>query len=308
MVNLKLSVVVVAYEMARELPRTLFSLSVSMQRNISSSEYEVIVVDNGSSIPVDADECSRWIPGIQVHRLESVGVSPVPAINKGLEMSRGEVVGVFIDGARLASPGLLKTALMAQKLGDRVVAGSLGFHLGPDVQMRSTKNGYNQAEEDRILSESGWKEDGYRLFAISVFAGASSRGWFSVPNETNALFMKRDHWLELGGYDPEFISPGGGLTNHDMWCRACDSQNSQVIMMLGEATFHQVHGGVATNAVSPMRDIFHSEYRSLRGRAYRSPTVSPVFLGNLHPLCATSVQKSVQGLDKSLARCINGKD
>ena len=49
----KLSVVVVAYDMARELPRTLTSLSPQYQQLIAADEYEVIVVDNGSPEAVD---------------------------------------------------------------------------------------------------------------------------------------------------------------------------------------------------------------------------------------------------------------
>ncbi|MET0884236.1 MAG: glycosyltransferase family A protein, partial [Acidimicrobiales bacterium] len=48
-----LSVVVVTYDMERELPRTLRSLSADLQVGIEASDYEVIVVDNGSPRPVD---------------------------------------------------------------------------------------------------------------------------------------------------------------------------------------------------------------------------------------------------------------
>jgi hypothetical protein len=48
-----LSVVVVVHNMAREAPRTLFSLSATYQRNIGPEEYEVIVIDNGSTPPLD---------------------------------------------------------------------------------------------------------------------------------------------------------------------------------------------------------------------------------------------------------------
>jgi hypothetical protein len=40
------SVVVVAYSMQRQAPRTLLSLSAGYQRHIDADEYEVIVVDN----------------------------------------------------------------------------------------------------------------------------------------------------------------------------------------------------------------------------------------------------------------------
>ena len=48
----RLSVVVVAYNMTRELKRTLYSLSPKFQRDVKAQDYEVIVVDNGSTLPL----------------------------------------------------------------------------------------------------------------------------------------------------------------------------------------------------------------------------------------------------------------
>ena len=55
---MKLSVVVVVYNMRRAAARTLLSLSARYQRGISSEDYEVIVVENGSSAPLDRDAIS----------------------------------------------------------------------------------------------------------------------------------------------------------------------------------------------------------------------------------------------------------
>jgi len=105
--NPKLSIVVCAYNMARELPRTIRSLSPAMQRDVRSSDYEIIVVDNGSTKPFDENECRQWGTDLRVLRIapSSALPSPVRAINAGIEHARGPLVGVMIDGARLASPG-----------------------------------------------------------------------------------------------------------------------------------------------------------------------------------------------------------
>ena len=49
-----LSVIVVFRDMAREAPRTLFTLSEAYQRGVDPSAYEVIAVDAGSAVPLDA--------------------------------------------------------------------------------------------------------------------------------------------------------------------------------------------------------------------------------------------------------------
>ncbi|HEX7823061.1 MAG TPA: CmcI family methyltransferase [Sphingobium sp.] len=294
--SLALSVVVVSYKMARELPRTIRSLSPFLQRDIAESDYEILVVDNGSPDPPSAEEVLSWSPNARLVNLENPTVSPVPAINKGLSQARGALVGVFIDGARLASPRMLASALEASRLHHRAIIGTLAFHIGPDVQMRSVLTGYNQAIEDKLLAASGWEEDPYRLFDISVFAGSSNQGWFVVPAETNALFLSRSHWQELGGYEPRFVTPGGGLANLDIWERLCCDPDGRLIMLMGEATFHQVHGGIATNnPVSPW-DIFHAEYVAIRGKNFAAPQVEPLMIGRIPPSSRTSIKQSLATL------------
>ena len=293
-----LSLVVVAYQMARELPRTLLSLSPAMQRGVAAGDYEVIVVDNGSDPPLEPAVCQRGCPEARLIRLADAGPSPVAAINQGLAAARGELIGVWIDGARLASPGLLRGALAAARLHARPVIGTLGFHLGPDLQSRSIRAGYGSAREDELLASVDWSQDGYRLFEISCFAGSSLGGWFQPIAETNSLFLTRAQWRELGGYDPRFRLPGGGLANLDMWRRACLSPDSQVILLLGEGTFHQVHGGVATNQEVDPWSRFEAEYRQIRGESWHTPEIAPCYLGQVP---AAALPKLAWSLQQALA-------
>jgi hypothetical protein len=290
----KLSVVVIAYNMARELPRTLQTLSASFQRDIAVDDYEVIVVDNGSTAPADEALCRRLCPNAVFHTLADAPRSPVAAINHGLAQARGALVGVCIDGARMLSPRLLATALDAARLHPRPVIGTLAFHLGPDVQSRSVANGYHQQAEDALLASVDWAADGYQLFSIAVFASSSADGWFTLPAETNALFLTRDHWQALGGYDPAFVAPGGGLVNLDTWARACADPSGSVILLLGEATFHQVHGGIATNSPVSKWQPFHDEYVRVRGTGYVRPDGMPTLFGRLPPAALPSVLASAQ--------------
>ena len=299
----KLSVILISYNMARELPRTVRTLSPSLQRDIAADDYEIIVIDNGSKQDFPADQLQQLGANISTHRMLHPAPSPVAAIHHGMDLARGDLIGVLIDGARMASPRLLATALEAARLHTRPVIGTLSFHLGPDVQMRSVERGYCQDVEDQLLASVDWVADPYRLFEISVFAEASRNGWFSIPAETNALFLTREHWNSLGGYDPAFVTPGGGLANPDMWTRACADTSGRIVLLLGEATFHQFHGGIATSATrqSPILPQFRAEYERIRGRVFAFPTGTPLFLGQLHPKALASVKRSAEIAESQIA-------
>jgi glycosyltransferase involved in cell wall biosynthesis len=287
-----ISVIVVMYNIGREAPRTLFSLSAAYQRKIAAEQYEVIVVDNGSAPPLDHRFIETLEGNYRVIRIDEADPSPVGAINRGLAEAQGDLVGVLIDGARIASPGLLGLAAMAGRLASRTVILTLGFHLGSRVQMQSVLLGYNQEEEDRLLAQSRWTEDGYRLFDISVFAGSSAQGWFRPINESNAIFLPKALWAQLGGYDEQFRSPGGGLANLDLLSRAVQLVDVSVITLLGEGTFHQVHGGVATNPISNLQQLFAAEYQQIRGHPFRTPAYRSLYFGEIAVNALVSISQS----------------
>jgi hypothetical protein len=292
--QIDLSVVVVGYQMSRELPRTLRSLSPAMQRHIDPDRYEIIVIDNGSPEPMPFGTMATWGARCVFRRIDSAAPSPVAAINTGLRLARGSLVGVMIDGARLVTPGLLATALMAARLYPRPVIAVPGFHIGPDLQTISTRNGYGPEAEDRLLEEIGWSEDGYRLFDACVFAGSSRYGWLLPNAETNALFLTRPMWQELDGYDERFVSPGGGYVNLDTYVRACELPDSQLIMLLGEGTFHQVHGGVTERGGPSASSEFHDEYVRIRQKPYAFVQREPIYVGRIPRPSLPFLEQSVK--------------
>ncbi len=277
--NRELSVVVVSYRMVRELPRTIRSLARPYQRGIARDDYEVIVVDNGTPCPPCADDFADLDLNLKIVAVPAPTGSPVPAINLGLATAAGGSVGVLIDGARIASPELLATAREALRISDRAFVGTRGRYLGPDLQWRSMARGYDPGVEDALLARIGWEQDGDRLFAHSVFDESSGPTWFDPISESNAVFLPRALWDELGGYDPGFASAGGGLANLDLWSRACELPGTLPVVLLGEATFHQVHGGISTNSPISRFPEFNAEYRAIRGRDYCYPTAPLRFWG-----------------------------
>jgi len=281
------SIVVSVFNMQREAKRTLLSLTSKYQEGVSEQDYEVIVVDDGSSAPLSADYVAGLRPNFKYYYFENTSLSPAPAINFGVRQSIGRAVGIMVDGARILSPGIIKYALRAFKIFQNPVVSTLGWHLGPDVQMRSILNGYNQKVEDQLLESVDWPKDGYRLFGISSFAGSSSNGWFMPIAESNCLFMYRETFDELGGLDERFELPAGGIVNHDTYIRACELPDSELVVLLGEGNFHQVHGGTTTN-ISEQENHIHwkkceEEYINIRAKKFVFPRKCPEYIGHVPP-------------------------
>ena len=282
MTDTQITVVVACHKMRRELPRTLRSLSPQMQRGVEKIPYEILMLDDGSTLPFCEPECRRWLPKLRVIPGDSRSHSPVAGVNAAIRDAAGELIGVLIDGARLASPGIISAVAQASKLSERTIILTLGFHLGPKLQQQSILEGYNQRSEDELLAASNWTEDGYQLFNISVLAASSARGWFCPMNESNAIFMRREMWNELGGLDERFSAPGGGLVNLDLLSRASQLSDSLIVTLLGEATFHQVHGGVSTNAFDKsIDDESRAEYESIRGHSFQTTEYQSVYFGRV---------------------------
>ena len=283
--RLKLSVVVIAYNMDREMQRTIYSLSPAYQRGVKSSEYEVIVVDNGSESPLKTD---HWIsrPGwkIRYFRRPPGDVSPCRAVNAGVANARASHVCVMVDGARMLSPGVIAGMLQQIRISPNFFVFTLGWHLGSKPQNVSITQGYSQKSEDKLLRQVRWQEDGYRLFDISCLAASSIGGWFSSINESNCFAISRAQFQAMGGFDEHFVSPGGGFVNLDFFKKAVESAELEPCVLLGEGSFHQIHGGVATNVTMEAHPgvAFAEEYQNIRGYAYRSPSYEPVYAGRLH--------------------------
>lgn len=285
----KISVIIVAYNMAREIPRTVYSFLPPFQRNIAMEDVEIIVLENGSTARVPAEIVETWPPNVHYMAPDKIFASPAYALNFGVAQAGGEFVCPVIDGARMASPGLLSNGLAAAAISDRAFIATVGLHLGDKPQQLAVSDGYDQEREDALLARIDWQNNGYALFDISCFGRSADTGWFGPVAESNAPILRRDHYERMGGYDTSFTIPGGGLVNLDFFRRGVEDPESVFITLLGEGTFHQYHGGVTTS--KPVRqaapelggksawDVYVEEYQSIRGEEWRIPRVVPILFG-----------------------------
>ncbi len=293
-----LSIVVIVYNIPREASRTLMSLSPEYQ-GLPAETYEVIVIDNGSKPPLGEERVREMGSNFRYEYISQAEPSPVFALNHGASLARGELLGFIVDGARMASPGLLNYALQAAGLYDNPLIATLPFHLGPKIQRLAVAEGYSREREDRALEAIDWVKSGHRLFEISAFGGSARDGWFYPIAESGCVFLRRVTFFgDLHGYDEAFTVPGGGLASLDFYRRASELDGIERVVILGEATFHQLHRGAFTGASEPKSEVLFEElseqYRKIRGYPYRKLDASAEYIGSVHNSLESSLEYSLR--------------
>ena len=283
--NPKLSIVVNFYNMRREAARTLYTLSSKYQCGVNENLYEVLVIENGSTQPLTSEFVSSFGKNFRYHYYDTKSRSPIGSINETIKRARSEQIMVMIDGAHMLSPGVVRNTLSAMEIFKKPFVTVVGFHIGPKIQNQSVDSGYNQQEEDKILASVNWQENGYFLFKVAGWFSYDCAGWFSPLAESNCFTMNKAEYNEVGGLDSRFIEAGGGFAILDLFRRVMETPELDYVVLLGEGTFHQFHGGIASNqpyALHPW-NRFHEEYRNIRKRDYQIAPRRPFYFGSIGP-------------------------
>jgi glycosyltransferase involved in cell wall biosynthesis len=293
----KVSIIVIFYEMARQAENTLYSLSTAFQRNVSEADYEIVAVENSSDDELGEERATAVAPNIRYYHRVETGVSPVPALNFAFEQCRGELVGIIVDGARMVSPRVVEHVLLARNLFEHPLIVVPGYHLGDQEHHFHESAGYSEEVEERLLNEIDWKRNGYDLFNISVFSGANPKGFFGRFLESNCLFCTRESFEAIGRADPRFTLPGGGSVNIYIYHALARLPHSRLVVLAGEGSFHQFHGGVTTAEVPDREERIRTHQANLAevfGGPFQGMHREPLILGHLPGQVQRFVQLSAE--------------
>ena len=244
----KLSIIVVCHRMRAQLPNTIYSLSCAYQRGVSSSDYEVILVENNSDQQLSDSDIASLPENFRYVLRQETSKSPAAAINAGFSLAQGDFFGLIIDGAYIMTPGVLKYALMAIACSAEAFVTVPTYHLGPEEQALSVAQGYDVLVQQGLLESVKWTSDGYRLFEIGSYCPANPKGFFPSILESNCYFASRKSFAEIGYADESFQQVGGGSLNLDMTLKLGSRENSVYFSLGGEGIFHQYHGGTTTSS------------------------------------------------------------
>lgn len=293
--TVSLSVIVNFYNMQREAERTLKSLGRTYQRDTDDFTYEVICIDNGSNPPLDPTWIANFGPEFRLFRPSRHLASPCAAINEAALQARGGYLAIMIDGAHVLTPGVFREARQAWHEHPDAVVAARHWFIGGDQRWLAVA-GYTQKMEDKLLERIHWPNNGYELFRIGAPIGEGPEPWLEGMSESNCLMLPTALYDRIGGMDEAFQQPGGGFANLDLWQRACDASTGPLIALIGEASFHQFHGGTTTNVEDAEKDVrvraYANEYRALRGKDFAGiPPARLHFRGNLQSEFATGIRQ-----------------
>lgn len=293
----RISFLVTLYRMSRQAENTLHSLSAAYQRNASEQDYEVIAVENRSDDVLGEERALATGGNVRYFLRDEPGVSPVPALNFAFEQSRGDVICLIIDGARLVTPGVVEHALLAMRLARRPLIAVPGYHLGPSEHHEHATAGYDSEVERALLESIDWRRDGYALFGVSCWSGANDKGYLSPMLESNCLFCTREMFETIGRADPRFDLPGGGSVNIHLYHALAGLPGTELIVLGGEGSFHQFHGGVTTMQVEDREAMLETHRQNLRminGGRFEGKHREPLLLGRISGQAAEALRISAE--------------
>lgn len=277
-----LSIIVVVYKMRRQAMNTLKSLTIEYQFGAKIQDYEVLVVENSSVENLDPAEVEALGENFHYTLRDEKRPTPVYAANEGMADAKGDYIALMIDGARMLSPGVIKHTLAALRVFPEGIVATPGFHIGEQDQRYSVDAGHDENTEQAMLDSIDWFSHGYRLFDISLFSLANDKGYFHPLLESNCIVFSRQLYEKVEGLHEGFQNPGGGCVNLDFYRQLALEPDSTLVVLAGEGSFHQYHGGVTTmqhDELDSMLQSHHDELHRIRGAYYKAVRKEPVIFG-----------------------------
>jgi len=297
MVTPKLSFLVVIWRMSRQAENTLISLSVPFQRNVSAEDYEVVVVENPSDDLLGEDRARACGPNVRYFLRGEVSQTPVHALNFAFDQSRAPLVCLMIDGARMVTPRLVEHALCASRLAEHPLIAVPSYHLGSVDQHKNVSAGYDESVERKLLEDVDWRNNGYDLFRIACFSEANPKGFLSPMLESSCLFCTRESFEKIGRADERFDLPGGGSVSIHLYKSLAALPESKFIVLAGEGSFHQYHGGVTTAEVEAREAVLEShrvQLRAIHGGSFEGVHREPFVVGVIPAQAQEFLKRSVE--------------
>lgn len=232
--DLKISVITVTWNSAATIGDTLASINSQTHPDV-----EHVIVDGGSTDATVAivKEAGRRVSTVVSERDKGI----YDAMNKGLKLARGDVVGLLNSDDFLASPDVLST--IAQAFADPAVDAVYG-----DLCY------VKQYETTQVVRY--WRSGPFR-------SGAFARGW-APPHPT--LYVRRELYERLGGFAIDYTL----AADFELMVRLLEVHRVRTLY-LPRVLVHMRTGGASNKSVSSVIRQNREIWRALHHHGLAGP-------------------------------------
>jgi glycosyltransferase involved in cell wall biosynthesis len=175
--NLLFSIIIPTYNRPKEITSCLESLS---SLNYPRQKFEVIVVDDGSALPID-DVIDRFAGQLNISLMHKINNGPASARNKGAEMARGKFLAFTDDDCKPDPNWLRELEKGFTKSADCIVGGETLNLLSDNL--------YSSASQ--MICELSYDHYNATREQASFFC-------------TNNMAVPKTKFLEIGAFDENF--------------------------------------------------------------------------------------------------------
>ena len=199
---------------------------------------------------------------------------------------RGEAIALMIDGAHVLTPGVLRYGMLGLRTYEPAIVATQQWYVGPGQQPDAMHAGYDQRLRGPAVRA--------RSSGRSTATGCS-RSATSSATATGSTGCGR----ATASSCPARCSSRSAASTRASRCRAAATPTSTstsgsarrpdvtVVTILGEGSFHQVHGGTTTNQARPRRarpsvlSSYREHFARARGRGLRGPRKPIHYVGSM---------------------------
>lgn len=283
----KLSVVMLVQGTPRQSENAIFSLSAAYQRNVREQDYEIVVVETRSNEMLGRGRVEKIASNVRYFEHGHGGLGPNVPWKLGITKARAALVGVLLDGASVATPGVVEHALWASRIGERALYAVPSHHLRPVTLPARGRKQEGDGANLALLESVDWRKWGYRLFEIAIENEWPTGSPSDPIVDCSFLFCQRALWDEIAER-----TANDGAEPFDELCRL---EQTKLVVPWSEGTFHQYHAGIACRDERDRQALVGAFFRlyAMRLKRRREPaTRELVFLGELSARVEDLVLKS----------------
>jgi hypothetical protein len=123
--------------------------------------------------------------------------------------------------------------------------------------------------------------------------------------ECNCLFAPRSKFSQIGNADPRFMLDGGGAVNLHIYRSLGLLPDTPLVVLPGEGSFHQYHGGVTTSEYAELESVkaqHNAQLQEVWQGHFHSLRREPTLLGTVSPQAQPYLQLSLERAERRYQR------